>query len=136
MTSGTKALCVDDRFPPEIVAFYDQLPVKNRIYTIRDIGIGVSVSGQPGKSLYTWTNSAIHSLMFRHTQSVVLHNSDSERLSRNKRPKSWSKPSMLIFKICLFLLGGFAVVSVTFWGGVLLVYLVVWIVESISKMFR
>ena len=43
---------------------------------------------------------------------------------------------MLIFKICLFLLGGFAVVSVTFWGGLLLVYLVVWIVESISKMFR
>ena len=43
---------------------------------------------------------------------------------------------MLIFKICLFLLGGFAVASVAFWGGLLLVYLVVWIVESISKMFR
>ena len=79
MTSGTKALCVDDRFPPEIVAFYDQLPVKNRIYTIRDIGIGVSVNGQPGE---------IHSLMFRHTQSVALHNSDSERLSRNKRSRN------------------------------------------------
>jgi hypothetical protein len=49
MTSGTKALCVDDRFPPEIVAFYDQLPVKNRIYTIRDIGVGIGVNGQPGE---------------------------------------------------------------------------------------
>ena len=43
---------------------------------------------------------------------------------------------MLILEACLCILGGFAVVSVTFWGGILLVYLVVWIVESISKMFR
>ena len=46
------------------------------------------------------------------------------------------RPCMLILEACLCILGGFVVVGTTFWGSVLLVYLVVWIVESISKMFR
>jgi hypothetical protein len=40
--TGSKVVCVDDRFPPEIIAFYNHLPIKDRHYTIRGVGIGIS----------------------------------------------------------------------------------------------
>ena len=49
VTTGSKVVCVDDRFPPDILAFYNALPVKDRHYTIRGIGIGVSLSGEAGE---------------------------------------------------------------------------------------
>jgi len=49
VTTGSKVVCVDDRFPPDILAFYNALPVKDRQYTIRGIGIGVSLNGEAGE---------------------------------------------------------------------------------------
>ena len=49
MRAGSKVICVDDRFPPEIIAFYNHLPTKGRQYTIRGIGIGVGLNGEPGE---------------------------------------------------------------------------------------
>lgn len=49
MTTGSKVVCVDDRFPPDILAFYNALPVKDRHYTIRGIGIGVALNGEVGE---------------------------------------------------------------------------------------
>ena len=49
VTTGSKVVCVDDRFPPDILAFYNALPVKDRHYTIRGIGIGVGLNGEAGE---------------------------------------------------------------------------------------
>ena len=49
VTTGSKVVCVDDRFPPDILAFYNALPIKDRHYTIRGIGIGVALNGEAGE---------------------------------------------------------------------------------------
>jgi len=49
VTIGSKVVCVDDRFPPDILAFYNALPVKDRHYTIRGIGRGVALNGEAGE---------------------------------------------------------------------------------------
>ena len=37
---GDKVVCVDDKFPVGIEKFYDQLPVKDQTYVVRDIRLG------------------------------------------------------------------------------------------------
>ena len=49
MTSGSKVVCVDDRFHPDILSFYNALPIKDRIYVVRDIGIGIGINGEAGE---------------------------------------------------------------------------------------
>ena len=49
MRRGSKVVCVDDNFPKEVISFYQFLPVKNQIYTVRDVGIGVNWKGEPGE---------------------------------------------------------------------------------------
>lgn len=49
MRRGSKVICVDDAFPKEAVSFYTHLPVKDHVYTIRDVGIGVNWKGEPGE---------------------------------------------------------------------------------------
>lgn len=34
---GARVICVDDRFPAGINDFFNALPVKNSIYTVRDV---------------------------------------------------------------------------------------------------
>jgi hypothetical protein len=47
---GEKVVCIDDRFHPEIAFLYTALPVKGRIYTVRDCEMGRAkwVSAQKG----------------------------------------------------------------------------------------
>jgi len=49
VTTGSKVVCVDDRFPPDIIGYYNALPIKDRHYTIRGIGIGVGINGEAGE---------------------------------------------------------------------------------------
>ena len=49
MRTGSKVVCVNDRFPPELLIYYSGLPLKDRIYTVRDMGIGLSSKGEPGE---------------------------------------------------------------------------------------
>ena len=49
MRTGSKVVCVDDRFPPDIILYYNALPIKDREYRIRGIGIGISTSGEAGE---------------------------------------------------------------------------------------
>jgi hypothetical protein len=49
MRAGSKVVCVDDRFPTEILIYYNALPLKDRTYIIRGMGIGVSHKGEPGE---------------------------------------------------------------------------------------
>ena len=49
MRSGSKVVCLDDRFPAEILVYYNSLPIKDRIYIVRDMGIGIGLDGQPGE---------------------------------------------------------------------------------------
>lgn len=49
MRRGSKVVCVDDNFPKEVVNFYTHLPVKDHVYTVRDVGIGVNWKGEPGE---------------------------------------------------------------------------------------
>jgi len=49
MRTGSKVVCVDDRFPPDIMLYYNALPIKDREYRIRGIGIGISTSGEAGE---------------------------------------------------------------------------------------
>jgi hypothetical protein len=37
MNKGMRVACIDDRFPKWITEFYDQLPVKGSVYTIREV---------------------------------------------------------------------------------------------------
>jgi len=49
MREGSKVVCVDDRFPPEILIYYNGLPIKDRTYTVRGMGVGISHKGEPGE---------------------------------------------------------------------------------------
>jgi hypothetical protein len=40
MVKGQKVVCINDTFPPVIVAIYKQLPVKGDVYTIREVFLG------------------------------------------------------------------------------------------------
>lgn len=53
MVSGTKVVCVDDRFPPEILIYYTNLPLKDKVYTIRDVEVGVGLNGEAGEIAVT-----------------------------------------------------------------------------------
>lgn len=49
MLVGQKVACVDDVFHPEVAKHYACLPVKDTIYIIRDVVMGVSPRGEPGE---------------------------------------------------------------------------------------
>jgi len=52
MRRGSKVICIDDKFPKEVVNFYNFLPVKDAEYVVRDVGVGVGWDGQPEIVLY------------------------------------------------------------------------------------
>ena len=49
MRAGSKVICINDSFPTDIIPFYTNLPIKDRTYTIRDMGIGVALNGEAGE---------------------------------------------------------------------------------------
>ena len=49
MIVGGKVVCVDDKFPPEILKFYTSLPKKDVIYVIRNVSLGVNWNCEPGE---------------------------------------------------------------------------------------
>ncbi len=49
MRAGSKVVCVDDRFPPELLIYYNCLPIKDRVYVVRDMGVGLSSQGELGE---------------------------------------------------------------------------------------
>ena len=49
MKVGSKVVCVDDRFPPDILVYYNSLPLKDRVYVVRGMGVGISHKGEPGE---------------------------------------------------------------------------------------
>ena len=49
MREGSKVVCIDDRFPTELLLYYNALPLKDRTYTVRGMGIGVDHKGEPGE---------------------------------------------------------------------------------------
>lgn len=53
MQSGSKVICVDDRFPVEIFVYYSALPIKDKVYTVRDMEVGVSINGEEGEIAVT-----------------------------------------------------------------------------------
>lgn len=44
LQKGAKIVCIDDVFPKWAKVFYKEFPVKNRVYTLREFGIGLDVS--------------------------------------------------------------------------------------------
>ena len=44
-----KVVCIDDNFPLGIEKLYNQLPVKDQIYVIRDVVPGQALSGAEGE---------------------------------------------------------------------------------------
>ena len=40
MVKGQKVVCINDTFTPAIRALYKQLPVKDNIYTVREVFLG------------------------------------------------------------------------------------------------
>jgi hypothetical protein len=49
MRSGSKVICINDSFSTEILPFYTNLPIKDRTYIVRDLGIGVGLNGEAGE---------------------------------------------------------------------------------------
>jgi len=45
---GDKVVCIDDQFPLGIEKLYDQLPVKDKVYVVRDIRLGVALDCKNG----------------------------------------------------------------------------------------
>ena len=49
MRTGSKVVCVDDRFKPELMLYYNCLPIKDRVYVVREMGVGLSATGEEGE---------------------------------------------------------------------------------------
>lgn len=49
MRQGSKVICVDDRFPTDLLLHYNSLPIKDKVYVVRGMGVGISLDGQPGE---------------------------------------------------------------------------------------
>jgi hypothetical protein len=49
---GQKVVCIDGAFPPDISEFYDAIPVKDAVYTVRDIVPGIQWNGAETISVY------------------------------------------------------------------------------------
>lgn len=49
MRQGSKVICVDDRFPTDLLLHYNSLPIKDKVYVVRGLGVGISLDGQPGE---------------------------------------------------------------------------------------
>jgi hypothetical protein len=87
--TGSKVVCVDDRFPPEIIAFYNHLPIKDRHYTIRGVGIGISAPTESrGKWWSIWRGYPTLAQACRPIPSEALPSTDSERSNPQLRPRS------------------------------------------------
>jgi hypothetical protein len=48
MVVGQKVVCVDDQFPDWVLKHYAQLPVKDVVYVIRQMQVGISAEGEEG----------------------------------------------------------------------------------------
>jgi hypothetical protein len=47
--ANQKVVCINDKFPPGIAnLFYEKLPKKGNIYTIKDVVAGVYIAGEEG----------------------------------------------------------------------------------------
>jgi len=49
MIVGQKVVCVNDTFPAAVSVLYQALPVKDRVYVIRAVSIGVNWKAEPGE---------------------------------------------------------------------------------------
>lgn len=49
MQVGSKVVCIDANFPKELSRFYWRFPIEGPTYTIREMGVGVSINGEPGE---------------------------------------------------------------------------------------
>lgn len=49
---GEFVVCVDDKFHPEIAYLYQALPVKNRVYTVRECTMGRTDPASNGKGAW------------------------------------------------------------------------------------
>jgi len=53
MMAGQKVVCIDDKFPLGIEKFYVGLPKAGVTYVVRDVSLGVSLSGEEGEVAVT-----------------------------------------------------------------------------------
>lgn len=50
MDKGDRVVCINDDFQPWVRDTYDQLPVKGKVYTIREVNMGRKNLGKPTDS--------------------------------------------------------------------------------------
>lgn len=53
MREGSKVVCINDDWPSGIEKYYTDLPIKNQVYTIRTIEVGVGWDGMAGEIAVT-----------------------------------------------------------------------------------
>ena len=49
MREGSKVVCVDDSFETRIINLYKMLPIKDKVYTVRGMSVGVSTTSEAGE---------------------------------------------------------------------------------------
>lgn len=49
MQVGSKVVCTDANFPADTARFYWRMPIEGPTYTIREMGVGVSINGELGE---------------------------------------------------------------------------------------
>ncbi len=45
---GQRVVCTDDKFKPAIAKMFAQLPIKDRVYTVREVYLGQEAPGSDG----------------------------------------------------------------------------------------
>lgn len=50
MVKGQKVVCINDTFPPYVIALYKQLPKKGDVYTVREVFLGREKMVKGGES--------------------------------------------------------------------------------------
>ncbi len=48
-TTGQKVVCIDDKFPLDILQYYVALPKEGVVYVVRGTTVGISPDGQEGE---------------------------------------------------------------------------------------
>ena len=88
MRAGSKVVCVDDRFPPEILIYYNSLPIKDRTYVVRGMGVGISHKGEPGEIVVYLEGLENPRSAKPPTQSEASPSIDLEKSNHPPRPRS------------------------------------------------
>jgi len=95
MMVGQKVVCIDDTFPEWIGKFYNALPVKDTVYIVRTVSLGVNWQGEPGEVAIT-LNGLINPCSTKAPHAERAFNAERFRPLRDERIEEHEKAEACI----------------------------------------